>query len=372
MEEMYAAGNTSLQPSAQVYTSVITAWAKADDPGSALRAEILLKLMWALYKRGNKSAKPNAHAFTSCINAWARSREKDAGSHAEALLDQMIALYEKGDDDVKPNVLTFTSVIHAYSRSGLRDATTKAAGIVKKMELMAVKPNLQTYNTLISLYGNSQQPGAGKKAESILTKLEEECQNGSVDMRPTVVTYTNCINAWAKSTDYGKAERANSVLVRMKEMHASGVIADKPNEFAFTAVINACATTYGEHAEKQEAFRIAYGIFKEMSELEDISPNHVTYSTFLRAISKLVPSGEKKDSLVSAAFRLCIRDGQCNANCLFHMRNAASPELVSDLLGCSDPSEAARLTVDDMPIKWTCSVINKSPPRSRDKMHDTN
>ena len=178
-------------------------------------------------------------------------------------------------------------------------------------------------------------------------------------MRPTVVTYTSCINAWAKSTDYGKAERANSVLVRMKEMYASGVIADKPNEFAFTAVINACATTYGEHAEKQEAFRIAYGIFKEMSQSEDISPNHVTYSTFLRAISKLVPSGEIKDCMASAAFRLCIRDGQCDANCLFHIRNAASPELVSDLLGCSDPSEAARLTVDDMPIKWTCNVINK-------------
>ena len=363
MEEMYAAGNANLQPSAQVYTSVITAWAKTDDPGSALRAEILLKLMWAMYKRGNVSAKPNVHAFTSCISAWARSREKDAGPRAEALLDQMIALHEKGNDDVKPNVLTFTSVIHAYARTGLRDATTKAAGIIKKMESMDVAPNLQTYNTLISLYGNSQQPGAGKKAESILTKLEEDSRNGSTDMMPTVVTYTCCINAWAKSTDKGKAERANAILARMKEMYISGLIADKPNEYAFTAVINSCATTFGEHAEKQEAFRIAYDVFKEMSESEDIKPNHVTYSTFLKAISKLVTSGEKKDAITSAAFRLCIRDGQCDANCLFHMKNAASPELASALLGCSDPSEAARLTVDDMPTKWTCNAMKASQGR---------
>jgi len=361
MEDLYEAGNKSLQPSAQVYTSVISAWAKSNEPGSALRAEILLKLMWAMYKRGNKSVKPNVQTFTSVISAWAKSRDNKAGEKAEALIDQMINLYEKGDKDVRPNVLSFTSAIHAYARIGARDGAQRGEDLLKKMKSIGVKPNLQTYNVLISLWGNSQQMGAGKKAESILTKLEDEFRNGNKDMRPTVVSYTSCISAWAKSPDHGKAERASAVLGRMKEMHALGNIADRPNEFSYTAVINACATTYGDQDEKQDAFRIAYSTFKEMSESDDLSPNHVTYSTFFRAISKLMPNGEKKESMVSAAFRLCLRDGQCDSNCLFHMKNAASPELVADLLGCSDPSEAASLTVDELPHEWTRNI--KHAPR---------
>jgi len=366
MEELHEAGNKNLQPSAQVYTSVISAWAKSNDPGSALRAEILLKLMWAMYKRGNKSVKPNVLTFTSVISAWARSREKEAGEKAEALIDQMINLYENGHSDVRPNVLSFTSALHAYAQNGVRDGAQKGELLLKKMESIGVKPNLQTYNVLISLWGNSQQQGAGKKAESLLTKLEDKFRNGNKEMRPTVVSYTSCISAWAKSTDYGKAERASDVLKRMKEMYALGVISDRPNEFSYTAVINACATTYGEQGEKQEAFRIAYNAFKEMSESENLHPNHVTYSTFLRAISKLMPKGEKKDSMVSAAFRLCLRDGQCDSNCLFHMKNAATPELVADLLGCRDLSEAASITIDELPYDWTRNVQH-TPRRNKVK-----
>ena len=90
---------------------MISAWANSKEPGSALRAEVLLKLMWALYKRGHESAKPNVQTFTCVINAWARSREKNGVERAEALLDQMIKLYEKDpkNSNVKPNVHTFTS-----------------------------------------------------------------------------------------------------------------------------------------------------------------------------------------------------------------------------------------------------------------------
>lgn len=363
MEELHEAGNTNLQPSARVYTSVISAWANSNEAGSALRAEILLKLMWALYKRGrDESVKPNVQTFTSVINAWARSREREAGERAEALLDQMIKLYEhdpKANANVMPNVLTFTSVMHAYSRVGSRGAASKATGILKKMESLGVTPNLQTYNVLISLHGNSREAGAGKKAESILQKLEDAFRDGDKEMRPTVISYTSAINAWAKSADQGKAERARAVLERMKAMHSDGVVTDRPNIFSYTSVINACAGTDNAR-EQPEAFRIAHRTFKEMSESDSLSPNHVTYATFLRAISKLMPNdAEKRDSMVSAAFRLCVRDGQCDRHCLFHMRNAATPELVSDMLGCSDPAEAARVTMEELPFSWICNVKQK-------------
>jgi len=349
-------------PSAKVYTSVITAWAKSNEPGSALRAEVLLKLMWQMYKRdGNKDVKPNAHTFTSVISTWSKSRDKQAGQRAEALLDNMIKLYKRGDSELKPNVVTFTSVIQAYARIGGRDAADAANGILRQMEALGVAPNLQTYNVLISLWGNSQQIGAGLKAESILTKLEDEYQNGNKDMKPTVVSYTSVINAWAKSSCFGKAERANDILKRMKSNDC------QPNEFSYTAVINSCATTYNEE-EKQDAFKIAYRCFKELSEAEHLHPNHVTYSTFMRAIGKLMPDGEKKDSMMSIAFRLCVRDAMCDSNCLFHLRQAAPPELVQDLLGCSDESEAARLTFEELPSQWTRNVAKQSSrPRNKIK-----
>jgi len=345
-----------IKPSAKVYTSVISAWSKSQEPGAALRAEILLKVMQAFYKKGNDSMKPNCFTFTAVITSWARSGEKDAGERAEKLLDSMIKLYEDGQDvHVKPNVFTLTAVVDAYARAGGRDAATKASEVVRKVEPL-IKPSYATYNCLMKAWSNSQQQGAARMAESILRKLEDEYQRGNKNMRPTLITYSSCINAWAKSTDQGKAKRAQAVLMRMKQMYEAGVIDAMPNTVAYTAVINSCATTYGDQAEKEEAFKIAYSTFKEMSESEHISPNHVTYSTFLRAISKLMPEGEKKDSLVSSTFRLCIRDGLVDSNSLFHMRQASSLQLCSELLGGIDCNEAKDITVDDLPYSWTCNV----------------
>eukprot|EP00986_Skeletonema_menzelii_P016391 scaffold14433_cov156-Skeletonema_menzelii.AAC.2 len=345
-----------IKPSAKVYTSVISAWSKSNEPGAALRAEILLKVMQAMYKKGNRTMKPNCFTFTAVITAWARSGEKDAGERAEKLLDRMIQLYQDGkDDDVKPNVFTLTAVVDAYARAGGRDAATMASNVVRKVDPL-IKPSHATYNCLMKAWSNSQERGAARMAESILRKLEDEYQRGNKIMQPTIITYSSCINAWAKSTDQGKAKRAHAVLVRMKQMYEAGVIDSMPNTVAYTAVINACATTYGDQLEKEEAFKIAYSIFKELSESNHASPNHVTYSTFLRAISKLMPEGEKKDALVSSTFRLCIRDKLVDYNSLFHMRQAASQQLCSELLGGIDCSGAKDITVDDLPYSWTSNV----------------
>jgi hypothetical protein len=311
-----------------------------------------------MYKKGNVAMKPNTITFTAVITAWARSGEADAGERAEKLLDGMIKLYKDGEDiDVKPNVFTLTAVVDAYARAGGRDAATNANNVVRKVESLGINPSGATYNCLMKAWSTSQQQGAARIAESILRKLEDEYQEKSNEnMRPTIITYTTCINAWAKSTDHGKASRAQKILKRMKEMYEAGVLDSLPNTVAYTAVLNSCATTYGDQLEKEEAFKIAYSTFKELSESKHISPNHVTYSTFLRAISKLVPEGEKKDALVSSTFRLCIRDGFVDSNALFHMRQASSPQLCSELLGGIGYNEAKDITVDDLPYSWTKNV----------------
>lgn len=353
-----------IKPNFHTYTSVISAWSKANDPGAALRAEILLKVMQVMHKKGNHAMKPNTITFTAVITAWARSGEKDAGERAEKVLDGMIKLYEDGgDNDVKPNVFTLTAVIDAYARTGGRDAATKANNVVRKAEALGIKPSYATFNALMKAWSTSQQQGAARMTESILRKLEDEYQKGNKKMRPTIISYTTCINAWAKSTDQGKAVRAQKILERMKEMHTSGVLDTLPNTVTYTAVINSCATTYGDELEKEEALKIAYSTFKELSESDVSAPNHVTYSTFLRAISKLMPEGEKKDALVSSTFRLCIRDGLVDSNVLFRMKQASSSQLCSELLGGIDCDQARDMTVDDLPYSWSCNVQQQTTRR---------
>jgi len=88
---------------------VIDSWARSGEPGSAQRAEILLKLMEVMYEKGNKAAKPNVQVYTSVINAWANSREPEAGEHADQLLARMEKLSrERGNITVKPNTITYT------------------------------------------------------------------------------------------------------------------------------------------------------------------------------------------------------------------------------------------------------------------------
>jgi pentatricopeptide repeat protein len=349
--------DNNIQPNAIVYTSVINAWAKSGEAGSALRCEVLLKLMRVMYKQGSSEMKPNAQTFTTVISAWARSGERDACDHVERLVDTMLKLSE-GDKDMAPNVYTMSAAVDAYARAGGRGAASKANDLVKRLEAIGVKANLQTYNALISVYGNSQQMGSPQMAESILTKLEE-----SKDIMPTVVSYTSVVNAWAKSSEKDKARRSQLILERMKSLHVKGMIGDKPNTFTFTAVINACATTYGaDQEERSEAFRIAYNTFKELTECDYASPNHVTYSTFFRAIGKLVPHSEKRDSIVSASFRLCCRDGLVDENSFFHLKNAASPELFADLMATDS------IVYDDLPMDWKCNV--KATPRSRSRVNE--
>ncbi|KAL3784893.1 hypothetical protein HJC23_012496 [Cyclotella cryptica] len=361
LEQLYEEGNESLRPTAQVYTSVISAWAKSDEPGAALRAEILLKLMRVMYKRGNKSMKPNAFTYTSCINAWARSGETNAGERAEALLDQMIELYQNGDEEVKPNVLSFTAAMNAHSRNGGRNAAAKANNLFLRMESLGVKPNLPAYNVLIAAWGNSQQQGAAKIAENILIKLEHQSESGNTDMRPNVVSYSSAINAWAKSTESGKARRALAVLERMKKMNANGFADAKPNIVSYTSCLNACATTCGNQEEEQEAFRIAYSLFKELSDDGSIRPNHITYLTFFRAIAKLIPHSEKRESLLSTSFRLCCQDGQVDENCFFHLKNTASSELFSELMGSSD-----LIQYSELPFHWKRNV--SSTPKAKNRI----
>jgi hypothetical protein len=91
--------------------TLINAWAKCSDRGSAARAEHVLLVMEKRYNDGDKDFKPNTRTHTSVIDAWAKSGEKGAARRAEQILNNMIANFEAArDPDVKPNVHTANAV----------------------------------------------------------------------------------------------------------------------------------------------------------------------------------------------------------------------------------------------------------------------
>ena len=114
-------------PNFRTYTAVATAWAKTPgDDRSLDRVKELVKEMEEVNEemeantKGDipraKSVKPNTRTYTTLISAWAKSQEPTKAQEALRILKKMRAMAEGGDVDVKPNIYTYNAVIDACSR----------------------------------------------------------------------------------------------------------------------------------------------------------------------------------------------------------------------------------------------------------------
>lgn len=114
-------------PNFRTYTAVATAWAKTpSDDRSLDRVKELVKEMEEVNAdmeantKGDipraKSVKPNTRTYTTLISAWAKSQEPTKAQEALKILKKMRTMAEGGDMDVKPSVYTYNAVIDACSR----------------------------------------------------------------------------------------------------------------------------------------------------------------------------------------------------------------------------------------------------------------
>ena len=114
-------------PNFRTYTAVATAWAKTPgDDRSLDRVKELVKEMEEMNEemeantKGEipraKSVKPNTRTYTTLISAWAKSQEPTKAQEALRILKKMRAMADGGDMDVKPSIYTYNAVIDACSR----------------------------------------------------------------------------------------------------------------------------------------------------------------------------------------------------------------------------------------------------------------
>eukprot|EP00957_Ditylum_brightwellii_P158861 12091825-Ditylum_brightwellii.AAC.1 len=59
-----------------------------------------------------------------------------------------------------------------------------------------------------------------------------------------------------------------------------------------------------------EALYLAYSTFKALEDSDYGKPNHVTYTTFLKACSRLIPTEGRRRKILSTVFKKCCSEGQ--------------------------------------------------------------
>jgi pentatricopeptide repeat protein len=297
------AGPTSM-PDAVTYVSVINAiTSNSKGPGRGKKAEEILRRMDTLH-RNALGVRQSAEVFNAVINAWAVSRDRHAVRHAEKLLKEMEARASNGEE--------------------------------------ALRPNRKTYNTMLKVYASQ---GQGEEAEALLDRMEDAADSYS---------YCTCINAYAKSSSQDKAKKGVKILHRMADAYESGNASAKPNVQAFNSCLNCCAYTSAAE-EKIEAFLIAVSAFLMLEKYAE--PDHVTFATFLKAVSKLIPRGEeRRRQVVDVVFHRCCRDGLVSPFVLQQLSFAASSEQYHSLLKEQIESPGKRVAMKDIPTEWMRNV----------------
>lgn len=127
------------------YNGLIGAYARSRAPGSALKAEEILRYMLEIDKsKGPIQAKPNVITYTTVILAWSfacsEEERKISVQRCDALLKEMITSASAGDRSVMPNQLTFGTFMEVLARSDLPDKRVRAKQILETMKDCGVSP----------------------------------------------------------------------------------------------------------------------------------------------------------------------------------------------------------------------------------------
>jgi len=140
-------------------------------------------------------------------------------------------------------------------------------------------------------------------------------------------------------------------------MYEAGNSSARPNVVPYTTVINACAYAVGDEAEKENAMQIATATFNELCASEYGEPNDVTYSDYLVAIRKLLPSDdEEKAKTIASVFQKCCKEGKVSDFVLRRLENASTGQQLSELYQSVGFDGVSRV-----PVEWRRNVVEQRP-----------
>jgi hypothetical protein len=207
----------------------------------------------------------------------------------------MIQRYSDGDNQCKPDAVTYSAVISAVtkaedlSRAAIRAEELLHEAISNYSNDDEVKLNSSVFNTVIDAWARSGDKRAPSRAEKIL----------------------KCMNQLYEETGYEGLQP--TINISMQKQYEEGNTALKPNTAAYNAVLSACAFTRHEE-DREEAFRIAFRLFNEMSSRKSFHPDNYTYTILLSVCEYLLPKEQVERRFLNAKklFEQCCETGYVN------------------------------------------------------------
>jgi len=317
----------TVEPNTNTYNLLIDTWANSNKPNSLEKVNQIYRHMEGLSKdETKKNVAPTIRTINAILHAYARksaqytSQNDQAGFDEAAkcaaaslnLLEETKKRYkETGDTNWQPDMATYTSVMDVHSRCATYRTTKMAGELLNELkELYAKtgnyrhKPNFRTYTTLVTAWSRTKSDESPQRVESIMKEMKRSGE------KPNARTYTAAVQCWARARDPLKAKRVLKILMEMREEYKkTGSDHIRPTTMTYNNAIDACARCQGTADQKTESVKIAFAILKTIEMDEEIKPDGVTYSTLIRALNFLMPSGDERNNVAKAVFEKAKKAG---------------------------------------------------------------
>ena len=189
----------------------------------------------------------------------------------------------------------------------IRDSykTTKIAGqLLEELKQLHLKtgnqrhkPNFRTYTTLVTAWSRTKSEESPQRVEAIMKEMAKCGEN------PNSRTYTAAIQCWSRARDPLKAKRVLKLLMEMRgEYKKTKSEHLRPTTITYNTAIDACARCQGSADQKTESLKIAFAILKTIEMDDELNADGVTYSTLIRSLGFLMPTGDERNNVAKAVF----------------------------------------------------------------------
>ena len=367
LEKMEERGrdDVSVRPNLITYINCISAWARVrKSEKAASRAEHILNRMIDLYYNEKTNELPALegdlkHAqhdapFNSVITAYARSNDPAASDRALAILDRLEA------SPIEPTAITYNAVMDSCAKNGEAD---RALSVLQRMKDKSIYPDPTSYNTILNAFARDDSMGSAERAWQFLQQLEEDRMNGSSNFIPTNFSYSSVINAFARAS--GRLDGGIHVVERAKEVYDKLILQIKEGKshinvdaFANSCLLNCCANVNGPAAEKRAALILAINAFEDLKRNPNIhgEPNQYTFGTMMKVSSRLSTDPEEKNRLMENIFIQACNRGFLSSSVLGQFLKNVPSHLSTKAILSQGGSKR------DIPEKWYRKVPEKDWP----------
>lgn len=392
MESEYESDvSPQIRPNLSSFKIVLQAWKHAGGQNlSSFRAQRILEWMSSLHEEGkNHLAQPDQMCFDTVLQSWSRNDHEEAPVYAERLLAKMETMRLESTAIVplvQPRTVSFNAVLGAWGRASLSPSSPSAfasqssstswqrsCDILQFMEKLyyvegdtMVEPDRVSYSLVLrTLARHKTDDRAAPKADKILRFVEKKYKNGDLSWRPDTLLFNTVMGCWSHSQVKGSYRKARGILDRQINLFSSsegkaGCDDCRPDVYGFTTVLSSCSMEKGDEAEKAKAFNVARLTYMQLLSHKDQYglPNHVTYGTMLKCISKLLPrnSAERK-KWTRKVFNQAVGSGCVGNFVMSGLQEATSPKQYKDLMRGH--------TKKSLPRGWTRNVNEKTEHRRR-------